>query len=213
MSRFSRSVVALLALISILPECEAASSDWIASPRPPYPLISALSKASGVVRLRLFLQSDGHVKDVKIERASGSERLDAAARMTALEWQLDPTKLRASDTSQGRVVEMEFKRQDRDLDVARAVQLQAGQRGSAWERRGAILYPSSARYFYKKDGNVLLQFTIGFDGHPRAVRILESSGYPPFDRAAAEGIQTWKAYPQFVGESMKLPITFTLKRK
>ncbi len=212
MSRFSRSLIALLALYFVLPTGEAAGSDWIAAPQPPSPLISALTKASGVVRLRSILKKDGKVKEVTIERTSGSERIDAAARMAALEWRLDPAKLKASDTSKGRLVEMEFRRKESDLDIARAVTSQAGQRGSAWQRRGTIFYPSSARFSYRRgSGTVLLQFTIGFDGHPGAVKVLESSGYPPFDQAAVDGIQTWKAYPQFVGESMKIPITFTPK--
>lgn len=47
MSRFSLSLIALLALYFVLPAGEAAESDWIAAPQPPYPLISALTKASG----------------------------------------------------------------------------------------------------------------------------------------------------------------------
>jgi TonB family protein len=190
---------------------KAASSDWIAAPQPPYPLTSALKKFSGVVTLRLILKNDGHVKEVKVEKQSGSERLDAAARMATLQWQLDPTKLKPTDTKEGRVVAIEFRRAEHDSDLARAVLLRAGERGSAWQRRGSIQYPSSARIFHHPEGTVLLEFTIGFDGHPRAVRILQSSGYPPFDRAAVDGIQTWKAYPPFVGESAKIPITFTLQ--
>jgi TonB family protein len=198
----------LLALGASLPSSEAAASDWIAAPQPPYPLISALSKSSGVVTLRLILKNDGHVKEVNIEQKSGSERLDAAARMAALQWQLNPARLRASDTKEGRPVVIEFKRIERDSDLARAVLPNAGQHGSAWQRRGLIRFPSSAWVFHKEVGTVVLQFTIGFDCHPRAVKILESSGYRPFDQAAADGIQTWKAYPQFIGESGKIPITF-----
>lgn len=130
--------------------------------------------------------------------------------MAALQWRLNPAKLRPSDTTTGRLVAIKFKKNERDSNIARAVLLGAGERGSAWQRRGRILSPSSARIFYHKDGTVRLQFTIGFDGHPTAVRILESSGYPPYDKAAADGIQTWKAYPQFVGESAKITVTFTL---
>ncbi len=202
----------ILLVLFALPSGKASGSDWIAAPQPPYPLISALNKASGEVTLRLILKDDGRVKEVKIEKESGSKRLDAAARMAALKWRLNPAKLKPSDTAAGRLVAIEFKKSARDSNIARAVLLAAGEHGSAWERRGNIQYPSSARFFFHKDGTVLLQFTIGFDGHPTAVRILESSGYPPFDKAAADGIQTWKAYPQFAGESAKIPVTFTLKR-
>lgn len=202
----------VLLILGCLSSGEASRSDWIAAPQPPYPVISALHKSSGVVTLRLILKNDGGVKEVKIEKESGSERLDAAARMTALQWRLNPARLKASDTKEGRLVAIEFKRNKGDLDVARAILLNAGERDSAWQRRGSIQYPSSARFFHREEGTVLLQFTIGFDGHPTAVRILQSSGYPPFDKAAADGIRTWKAYPQFVGESAKIPVTFILGR-
>ncbi|MDQ3115931.1 MAG: energy transducer TonB [Verrucomicrobiota bacterium] len=80
----------------------------------------------------MILKKDGKVKEVTIERTSGSERIDAAARIATLEWRLDPAKLKASDTSKGRLVEMEFRRKESDLDIARAVTSQAGQRRSVW---------------------------------------------------------------------------------
>ncbi|MBA2435461.1 MAG: TonB family protein [Chthoniobacterales bacterium] len=200
----------LISFFVLLSKGEAASSDWLEAPQPPYPLVSALHKYSGTVTLRLYLKKDGRVKEVKIAKGSGSDRLDAAARMAALQWRLDPAKLTPPDTEKGRLIEIEFKRGANDANVARAVLLDAGQRGSAWQRRGVIRTPSSARYFHRKPGTVLLQFTIGFDGHPSAVKVLQSSGYPPYDQAAIDGIQTWKAYPQFVGETVKVPITFVL---
>lgn len=187
---------------------DPVKSDWLEAPQPPYPIVSALHKISGVVRLRLVLRDDGRVKEAVVAHGSGSERLDAAARMAALNWRLNPAKLKPSDVTVGRVIEIEFKRQAHDIDVARAVLLKAGERGSAWKKQGRIQFPSSARIFYHKPGRVLLGATIGFDGHPGAVEVLESSGYPPYDRAAAEGIQTWQAYPQFVGESFKVPVVF-----
>jgi TonB family protein len=203
-------LIVLIAFFSGLRANEAGSSDWLTAPQPPYPLVSALNKTSGTVTLRLILKEDGRVKEVGIEKKSGSTRLDAAARMAALQWRLDPTKLKPLDTHKGRLVTMQFKRSERDLNVARAVLLAAGQRGSAWQIRGSIQFPSSARYFHREPGTVVIQFTVGFDCHPRAVTIIKSSGYPPFDQAAVEGIQTWKAYLQFVGESAIVPVTFSL---
>lgn len=204
------SLVLFLVLLAASYSSDAASSDWLASPQPPYPVICALKKYSGTVTLRLILKEDARVKEVNIARKSGSRRLDAAARMAALQWRLKPDKLKATDSKEGRLVAIEFQGSEGDSNVARAVILRAGQRGSAWERRGSIQYPSSARSFHREPGTVVLQFTIGFDCHPRAVRVLKSSGYAPFDRAAVDGIQTWKAYPQFVGESASVPVTFSL---
>ena len=98
------------------------------------------------------------------------------------------------------------------MNIAWAVLVGAGEHGSAWQEGGRIRYPSSAYRFFRKDGTALLKCTIGFDGRPTAVKILKSSGYPPFDKAAAEGIQTWQAYPQSAVESVKVPVTFRLTR-
>lgn len=199
-----------LGLLGVFSSRALAVSDWLAAPQPPYPVISALHKTSGTVTLRLVLQEDGRVKKATIERESGSDRLDAAARMGVLQWRLNPARLRAADLGTGRLVEIEFKKTESDPKMAQAVLLRAGQHGSAWEHGGTIRLPGSARFHHRKPGSVLLQFTIGFDRHPRLMKILVSSGYPPYDQAAIDGIESWKAFPQFVGESFKVPVTFSL---
>ena len=47
---------------------------------PPYPAASRRANETGVVRLRFLIGVDGKVLDSKIERSSGSRRLDEAAR-------------------------------------------------------------------------------------------------------------------------------------
>jgi TonB family protein len=210
MTRYFHTILASIALVSLGGiRADANSADWIAAPRPPYPLISALHRTGGEVALRLILRKDGWVKEVVVVQTSGSERLDAAARMAALKWRLNPAKLRPSDMREGRTVLIEFKKEERTDEIARAVLLEAGRRGSAWQIKGVIQYPTLARAHHQ-EGSLLLRFTIGFNGHPDAVVLLKSSGYPSLDQAAMAGIKTWKAYPQFVGESVNIPIDFEL---
>ena len=204
-------LVSLFAVTIASKSANGTSSDWIAAPQPPYPLTSALTKSSGAVTLRLTLKKDGRVSEVNIVRTSGSQKLDDAARMAALDWRLNPEKLRASDLVDGRQVVVEFRRKEHDIDVADAVLLRAGERGSAWRNGGRISYPFEARSHHL-EGSLLLQFTIGFDCHPHAVKLLKSSGSKLLDAAAMDGIQTWRAYPQFVGESTTVPVKFTMSR-
>ena len=47
---------------------------------PPYPAASLRANETGIVRLRFLVGVDGKVLDSKVERSSGSRRLDEAAR-------------------------------------------------------------------------------------------------------------------------------------
>ncbi len=47
---------------------------------PPYPAASLRGNETGTVRLRFLIDVDGKVLDSKVERSSGSRRLDEAAR-------------------------------------------------------------------------------------------------------------------------------------
>ena len=40
-------------------------------------------------------------------------------------------------------------------------------------------------------GQVILAMTIGVDGKPSSVEVFRSSGVPPLDQAAKEGVRTW----------------------
>ena len=48
--------------------------------KPPYPAAARRANETGTVRLTLLIDVDGRVLDSKIERSSGSRRLDEAAR-------------------------------------------------------------------------------------------------------------------------------------
>ena len=48
--------------------------------KPPYPPAARRANETGIVRLTLLIDVDGRVLDSKVERSSGSRRLDEAAR-------------------------------------------------------------------------------------------------------------------------------------
>ena len=48
--------------------------------KPPYPAAALRANETGIVQLRFLIDVDGKVLDSKVERTSGSRRLDEAAR-------------------------------------------------------------------------------------------------------------------------------------
>jgi TonB family protein len=67
------------------------------------------------------------------------------------------------------------------------------------------VYPAAQR-------TARIRFTIAADGHPRSVQVIQSSGSTGLDAAAVKGIQTWTAYPEWVGETAEVPVTFEAPR-
>ncbi|MBS0275913.1 MAG: energy transducer TonB [Proteobacteria bacterium] len=58
---------------------------------PPYPPVSLRLGEQGTVRLRIALDSSGHIRNVDVEKTSGSARLDeAAADWVAKHWRYTP---------------------------------------------------------------------------------------------------------------------------
>ena len=184
-----------------------ANSDWIEAPQPVYPLRAAIEGDAGEVTLRVLLGTNGHVRDATIVKGSGKQVLDYAARAAVLKWHLKPSKIRPSDIATGREVAVEFQPGKKDKLVAAAVLRKASEKGSAWKHGGSIKYPQAA-FDKNLSGTVRLRFTIDSDGHPRSVQVLQSSGAPELDKAAVEGIQTWSAYREWIGESAEVPVTF-----
>ena len=199
-------------LAAVAASAAGANSDWIEAPQPVYPLRAAIEGDAGEVTLRVLLGTNGHVRDATIVKGSGKQVLDYAARATVLKWRLRPSKMRPNDIATGREVVVEFQTDTKDKLVAAAVLRKASEKGSAWKHGGSIKYPQAA---FDKNlfGTVRLRFTIDSDGHPRSVQVLRSSGAPELDKAAVEGIQTWSAYREWVGESAEVPVTFEGPRR
>jgi len=63
-------------------------------------------------------------------------------------------------------------------------------------------------------GQVVLRLTIGTEGRPTEVRLLQSSRVPALDTAAQEGVRSWRFEPatrggQPVSTQLNVPVTFT----
>lgn len=62
-------------------------------------------------------------------------------------------------------------------------------------------------------GQVILAMTIGVDGKPSSVEVFRSSGVPPLDQAAKEGVRTWTFKPatrdgQPQSSRLQVPVNF-----
>lgn len=63
-------------------------------------------------------------------------------------------------------------------------------------------------------GRVLLRLTVGTEGRPGNVELLESSGQPVLDASAQEAVRTWRFEPatrggQPAAAQINVPVTFT----
>ncbi len=63
-------------------------------------------------------------------------------------------------------------------------------------------------------GEVVLRLTVGADGQPTEVVMLESSGQPALDAAATEAVRTWRFQAATRGgqpspSTINVPVTFT----
>ena len=210
--RWVLSLLVIAVFLATERTAHCVSSDWIEAPHPAYPLQAALKGHAGEVTLRAALERSGRVKQVTVKRPSGDAALDFAARASVLTWKLNPQKVTSTDLREGRTVVVVFEKHAKDQAIALAVLKRAAKKGSAWKSGGTIEYPSTARDQHQV-GTLLLLFTIGRDCHPRAVQLVKSSGNPVLDQAAMIGIQTWTTYPEWVGFSGKVPVTFTMTRR
>ena len=76
-------------------------------------------------------------------------------------------------------------------------------------------YPRVARR-RQYEGRVLLEVRVGADGAARGITIVESSGYPVLDRAAARAVRDWRFRPARVRGTarngrLRVPVVFRLR--
>jgi TonB family protein len=185
----------------------ASPSDWAEAPKPAYPLNAALEGTTGEVRLHVVVSGDGRVRQAEIVKSSGKRELDYAARAAVLKWRLQRSRIQPRDLNPGRDVIVSFQETEKERRIAAAVLRRASQKGSAWKEGGFFAFPPDAVYPAAQK-TARIRFTIASDGHPRAVQLIQSSGSLSLDAAAMQGIQTWTAYPEWVGETAEVPVTF-----
>jgi periplasmic protein TonB len=76
------------------PRVELPTSDaaYLQNPKPPYPAISKRLGEQGKVLVRVFIGADGVPQQAEVRQSSGYERLDEAAKATAMKWRYVPGK-------------------------------------------------------------------------------------------------------------------------
>lgn len=204
-------IILLSALFSCVNFVRGASSDWAEAPKPAYPLNAALEGATGEVTLRVIVNTEGRVREAMVTKSSGKKELDYAARAAVLKWRLQRNRVQPRDLNPGREVIVDFRETEKERRIAAAVLRRASEKGSAWKQGGYFRFPPDAVY-PAAQRTARIRFTIAADGHPRAVQVIQSSGSTSLDTAAVSGIQTWTAYPEWVGETAEVPVTFEAPR-
>ena len=160
-----------------------------------YPKIARQTGAQGPVALDVTIGTDGHVKAAKV--LSGHPMLANAAVEAVKQWRYYPP-----DSEVTIPVTVNF--------VAPASQQTGGQNGGQVAPAPNAANPGAAhaepRLIYRKEpeypkiaqqtgagGTVVLEATIGTDGHVKAVKVL--SGHPMLTNAAVEAVKQWVYSP------------------
>lgn len=73
-------------------ELPTTNADYLRNPPPAYPRMSFRLGEEGTTIVRVFIGTDGRAQKAQVAKSSGYERLDEAARSTALAWQYVPGK-------------------------------------------------------------------------------------------------------------------------
>ncbi|MCL2589740.1 MAG: energy transducer TonB [Betaproteobacteria bacterium] len=68
------------------------NADYLENPPPAYPQLSRRRGETGSVLLRVYVSADGRAKRVEIDKSSGFERLDTAARNAVSGWRFVPAR-------------------------------------------------------------------------------------------------------------------------
>ncbi|HMM73286.1 MAG TPA: energy transducer TonB, partial [Rhodocyclaceae bacterium] len=68
-------------------------ANYLANPKPPYPLLSRRLGEAGTVRLNILVNPDGSVDRLELAQSSGYPRLDRAALETVQSsWKFEPAR-------------------------------------------------------------------------------------------------------------------------
>jgi len=73
-------------------ELPTSDADYLQNPKPPYPAMSKRLGEQGKVVVRVLIGVDGLPQQAEVAKGSGYERLDQAARATAMKWRYVPGK-------------------------------------------------------------------------------------------------------------------------
>lgn len=73
-------------------ELPTSDADYLQNSKPPYPALSKRLGEQGKVVVRVLIGADGLPQQAQVRQSSGFERLDQAARATAMKWRYVPGK-------------------------------------------------------------------------------------------------------------------------
>ena len=68
------------------------NADYLDNPKPPYPMLSRRNGETGRVMLRVYVTTEGRAGQVEVDKSSGFERLDNAARNAVAGWRFVPAR-------------------------------------------------------------------------------------------------------------------------
>jgi protein TonB len=69
---------------------EVAAVEYLQAPAPRYPVMARRARAQGVVLVRVMIDTEGRPCDVRVNRSSGFQLLDNAAREAVQHWVFKP---------------------------------------------------------------------------------------------------------------------------
>jgi periplasmic protein TonB len=87
----------------------SADADYLNNPAPPYPPLSRRLGEAGRVVLRVLVDAQGLAQEVRLERSSSFERLDAAALQVVPRWRFKPGTRAGSPEAMWVNVPLDFK--------------------------------------------------------------------------------------------------------
>ena len=87
---------------------EVESVDYLQRVEPRYPPMARRAHAQGTVFLRVIIGTDGRPREVRVERSSGHELLDVAARNAVEKWLFRPYRENGIARAASVIVPIEF---------------------------------------------------------------------------------------------------------
>jgi TonB family protein len=205
--------IAILILVFSFQKTHAATSDWLNQPKPAFPAAALQKNAEGAVRLRVTVDRNGNVTQAVIIKSSGNKELDEAAQRGVLSWKMKRGAIKPADLAQGRNIIVDFK--EEAAVAARypgGVSASFGSANSAdmWRSAPFPSYPMEARMRHE-EGTVRVKVKIGSLGNVTEAGLLQSSGHKVLDDAAIVALRHWKAHPRYAGQTVAIPIQFTMR--
>lgn len=141
---------------------------------------------TGTTVLLVYVNADGGVRRASVWESSGESEFDRVATTVASSMKFRPARSNTGPIAVSITVPVEFKlKQDaagRPEFIAYDVKPRLLNSAEA-DRVLAVLYPPDLKRS-RTGGQTMLWIYIGVEGYVRDVRVMESSGYEEFDRAA-----------------------------